>query len=244
MKKISKKMVPICAALGGCAKNSTDIQTAKVNAGQAAETEVKTTAEETTSGEITTAEETSEAVEAAAKENMGEKEPETEENEETKSKTEKESETEESTEPKSEPEPDTESGSSATVLFAGDICLEEDGFVLDHYDEVGQNLEACMSPYLLSRMHEADIFMLNHEYTISGRGSKLNKYYTFRANPSRMEILKQMGVDIVSLANNHIYDYGYDAFVDTLALLDENGIRHVGGGMDSEQAEKVENTAE
>ena len=101
MKKISKKMVPICAALlgiqivlGGCAKNSTDIQTAKVNAGQAAETEVKTTAEETTSGEITTAEETSEAVEAAAKENMGEKEPETEENEETKSKTEKESETE------------------------------------------------------------------------------------------------------------------------------------------------------
>ena len=65
MKKISKKMVPICAALlgiqivlGGCAKNSTDIQTAKVNAGQ-----------------------------AAAKENMGEKEPETEENEETKSKT-------------------------------------------------------------------------------------------------------------------------------------------------------------
>ena len=119
MKKISKKMVPICAALlgiqivlGGCAKNSTDIQTAKVNAGQAAETEVKTTAEETTSGEITAAEETSEAVEAAAKENMGEKEPETEENEETKSKTEKESETEESTEPKSEPEPDTESGSS------------------------------------------------------------------------------------------------------------------------------------
>ena len=70
MKKISKKMLPICAALlgiqivlGGCAKNSTDIQTAKVNAGQAAETEVKTTAEETTSGEITTAEETSEAVE-------------------------------------------------------------------------------------------------------------------------------------------------------------------------------------
>ena len=80
-------MLPICAALlgiqivlGGCAKNSTDIQTAKVNAGQAAETEVKTTAEETTTGEITTAEETSEAVEAAAKENMGEKEPETEEN--------------------------------------------------------------------------------------------------------------------------------------------------------------------
>lgn len=80
MKKISKKMLPICAALlgiqivlGGCAKNSTDIQTAKVNAGQAAETEVKTTAEETTSGEITTAEETSEAVEAAAKENMEKK---------------------------------------------------------------------------------------------------------------------------------------------------------------------------
>ena len=125
-------------------------------------------------------------------------------------------------------------------LFAGDLCLEEDGFVLDYFDEVGGDLTRCVSPYLLERMAMADIFMMNHEYAISSRGSRLDKYYTFRADPSRISILKQMSVDLVSLANNHVYDYGYDAFADTLNLLDENGIRHVGAGMNASSAEKVE----
>ncbi len=127
-----------------------------------------------------------------------------------------------------------------SFLFAGDVCLEEDGFVIDYYDKVGGDLTQCVSPYLLERMRSADIFMLNHEYSISSRGSKLDKYYTFRANPSRMSILKEMGVDIVSLANNHVYDYGYEAFEDTLRLLDENGIRRVGAGMNLAEAEQVQ----
>lgn len=127
-----------------------------------------------------------------------------------------------------------------SFLFAGDVCLEEDGFVIDYYDEVGGDLTQCVSPYLLERMRLADIFMLNHEYSISDRGSRLDKYYTFRANPSRMSILKEMNVDIVSLANNHVYDYGYDAFEDTLRLLDENGIRRVGAGMNLAEAEQVQ----
>lgn len=127
-----------------------------------------------------------------------------------------------------------------SFLFAGDVCLEEDGFVIDYYDEVGGDLTQCVSPYLLERMRSADIFMLNHEYSISNRGSRLDKYYTFRANPSRMSILKEMDVDIVSLANNHVYDYGYDAFEDTLRLLDESGIRRVGAGMNLAEAEQVQ----
>ena len=127
-----------------------------------------------------------------------------------------------------------------SFLFAGDVCLEEDGFVIDYYDEVGGDLTQCVSPYLLERMRSADIFMLNHEYSISSRGSKLDKYYTFRANPSRMSILKEMSVDIVSLANNHVYDYGYEAFEDTLRLLDESGIRRVGAGMNLSEAEQVQ----
>ena len=71
-----------------------------------------------------------------------------------------------------------------SFLFAGDVCLEEDGFVIDYYDEVGGDLTQCVSPYLLERMRFADIFMLNHEYSISNRGSRLDKYYTFRANRS------------------------------------------------------------
>jgi poly-gamma-glutamate synthesis protein (capsule biosynthesis protein) len=127
-----------------------------------------------------------------------------------------------------------------SVLFAGDVCLEEDGFVLDYYDQIGGDLSQCVSPYLLNRMAGADLFMLNHEYSMSDRGAKLDKYYTFRANPSRVNILKEMSVDIVSLANNHTYDYGYDAFVDTLNILQENGIREVGAGLNASQAEQVQ----
>lgn len=140
-------------------------------------------------------------------------------------------------------EPETQEedqGPTASVLFAGDLCLEEDGFVLDYYDEIGGDLSQCVSPYLLNRMSSADLFMLNHEYAMSSRGERLDKYYTFRANPSRVDILKEMSVDIVSLANNHTYDFGYDAFTDTINILRENGIRQVGAGQNASEAEMVE----
>jgi poly-gamma-glutamate synthesis protein (capsule biosynthesis protein) len=49
-----------------------------------------------------------------------------------------------------------------------------------------------------------------------------------------------MGVDIVSLANNHALDYGAEAFLDTLDLLDENDIKYVGAGRDLDDAMRYE----
>lgn len=56
------------------------------------------------------------------------------------------------------------------------------------------------------------------------------KQYTFRASTANVEILKTLGVDIVSLANNHVYDYGAEAFEDTLATLGSAQISYVGAG--------------
>lgn len=124
------------------------------------------------------------------------------------------------------------------ISVAGDLCLEEDGFVLDKYDEV-QDLEQCISPEVLETVRSADIFYLNHEYTVSERGEPLEgKYYTFRAKPERMALLEEMGTDLVSLANNHIYDYGEEAMVDTMDYLKEAGIPYVGGGRDLKEAER------
>ena len=100
----------------------------------------------------------------------------------------------------------------AEVTIAGDLCFAEDGFVLDHYDEVN-DLAQCISPKLLEITNASDIFYVNHEYAISDRGASLaGKYYTFRAHPKRMELLKEMGTDLVSLSINHVYVYGEDAF--------------------------------
>ena len=73
--------------------------------------------------------------------------------------------------------------------------------------------------FYLNIMNSSDIMVANNEFTISTRGTPLNKTYTFRADPKRLNIYKEMGVNLVSLANNHIYDYGIEAFNDTLKYL-------------------------
>lgn len=124
----------------------------------------------------------------------------------------------------------------AEVVIAGDLCLEEDGFVIDHYDEVN-DLRQCISPEILDITTKTDVFYLNHEYSMSDRGEPLNgKYYTFRAKPERMELLKEMGTDLVTLANNHVYDYGEEALLDTCDYLEAAGIPYVGGGRKKEEA--------
>lgn len=88
-------------------------------------------------------------------------------------------------------------------------------------------------------MTGTDIFYLNHEYCISDQGTPLQgKYYTFRANPERMSLLEEMGTDLVSLANNHVYDYGEDSLIDTTELLKNNSIPYVGGGVNIADAKQ------
>lgn len=126
----------------------------------------------------------------------------------------------------------------AEITIAGDLCFAEDGFVLDHYDTVN-DLKQCISPEILEITNQSDIFYLNHEFCMSGRGVPLNgKYYTFRAKPERMELLKEMGTDLVTLANNHVYDYGEDALLDTFGYLQQAGIPYVGGGKNIEEAKR------
>lgn len=133
---------------------------------------------------------------------------------------------------------DTEN-SVVDLAFAGDICLTEGGYVIDHYDEMGGDINLCLSKEIMDRLNEADISMINHEYPVSIRGTALHgKYYTFRAAPEREIILQQMGIDIVSLANNHIYDFGSDAFFDTLEALKQAEIPYVGAGADMEEASR------
>lgn len=130
-------------------------------------------------------------------------------------------------------------GDGVDLAFAGDICLTEKGYVIDHYDRLGGNINSCLSKKILNRLNQADISMINHEYPASKHGKALKgKYYTFRAAPKREKILQQMGIDIVSLANNHIYDYGAKAFLDTLDTLKKAEIPYVGAGANRKEASK------
>ena len=50
--------------------------------------------------------------------------------------------------------------------------------------------------------------------------------------------VKEMGFDVVSLANNHVWDLGEEGLVNTIKLLNENGIRYCGAGLDEDEASR------
>lgn len=85
----------------------------------------------------------------------------------------------------------------------------------------------------------ADLFVCNLECCISERGEPWpdeSKAFFFRAPPSAAATLAGLGVDAVTLANNHALDYRAGALLDTLASLDAAGIAHAGAGPDERSA--------
>lgn len=140
-------------------------------------------------------------------------------------------------EPTPVPTPDT--SYDFTICFAGDINLDENWGTTHSMDARENGIYDCISPELVEFMQAADIMCLNNEFTYSTGGSPLSgKAYTFRAKPERVEVLKQLGVDAVTLANNHVYDYGKEALLDTFSVLEEAQIPCFGAGRNLEEAMK------
>jgi poly-gamma-glutamate capsule biosynthesis protein CapA/YwtB (metallophosphatase superfamily) len=110
---------------------------------------------------------------------------------------------------------------------------------------VAEALEAedapLLAPEVVAIAREADLFVLNLECCISARGERWpepRKPFFFRAPPVAAERLAAFGVDCVSLANNHVLDFGEIALADTLAHLDAVGVAWVGAGPDVEEARR------
>lgn len=90
-------------------------------------------------------------------------------------------------------------------------------------------------PEVVEFASRADLFLLNLECCISERGEPWpdpGKPFFFRAPPAAVETLAALGVDVVTLANNHALDYDEVALLDTLRFLEQAGIEHVGAGAD------------
>ena len=85
----------------------------------------------------------------------------------------------------------------------------------------------------------ADIEFANLETPVTGRGAKTPKTWNFRAKPAYLNIVKEAGFTVLNIANNHVWDYGRDGFLDTLKALEKGGWTYVGGGRDRAAAEEV-----
>ena len=124
-----------------------------------------------------------------------------------------------------------------TLGFGGDINFTTSGYVMTHARKMPNSVMDCIGQTFQEEMRGVDIMMLNNEFPYSDRGSPLpDKKYTFRSEPENVQYLTKLGVDLVSLANNHAYDYGYEGFVDTITTLNNENIPFVGAGMNIQEA--------
>ncbi|MFI6444067.1 CapA family protein [Kitasatospora sp. NPDC050543] len=120
---------------------------------------------------------------------------------------------------------------SITVAFAGDVHFE--GRTAGRLAVTAP--EQALGP--ISRtISEADLAVLNLETAITERGAPEPKLYTFRTSPKALTALRDSGVDVVSLANNHAVDFGADGLADTLAAKESSPIPVVGLGRNAKEA--------
>lgn len=131
--------------------------------------------------------------------------------------------------PESVPEP----VASAHLSFVGDIMLDRgvEGKVKRYgkgdYAFLFENASFLKIP---------DLMFANLEGPVSDRGRNVGSIYSFRFDPVVFSVLKSAGFDVLSMANNHIGDWGMLALEDTLTLGMEHGFRMIGGGFGYEDA--------
>ena len=87
---------------------------------------------------------------------------------------------------------------------------------------------------------DADLAVVNHESPIPDDWDFHLHGFTFSGDPGLTRIFTGAGIDWMSLANNHIKDYGTDGVVDTRRNLDRWGIKYGGAGRDLRQARGFE----
>ncbi|MGH3344959.1 MAG: CapA family protein [Carbonactinosporaceae bacterium] len=124
---------------------------------------------------------------------------------------------------------------ATTLALAGDTMLGRG--VAESLERAGP--AELFAGEIRDLLSEADLFVLNLECCVSDRGEPWRdpaKAFLFRAPPVAVEALALIGVDCVTLANNHALDYGAVALADTTAHLAGAGIAAVGAGATQAQA--------
>lgn len=126
------------------------------------------------------------------------------------------------------------------LSFAGDFNFAENWHTTEYMEQQPRGIYDCFSSELLEEMNDSDIMVMNNEFVYTRRGTPLaGKDYTFRADPSMTELLSVFGTDLVTLANNHIFDYGETGLLDTMHYLNQAEIPYLGAGKNISEASNI-----
>ena len=135
------------------------------------------------------------------------------------------------------PGPEAGEAPRVSVLAGGDVTLGAHlPEFLDELRQRGERNEAALRGYPFRRIgkrtRRADIFWINLEGALTHQTEKIEKNFSFRADPAAVRILVQAGVDVACLANNHAFDFGARGLQETLDTLRDAGIAVYGAGRD------------
>jgi len=125
-------------------------------------------------------------------------------------------------------------GPRFSILFVGDILLA---------NEAERHIHDRGIDYPFWKIKEEllkyDFIFANMESPITNRGVPVtDKPYIFRVKPEDAVCLRDLKIDAVSIANNHLMDYNHEGMIDTIATLDRLNIMHTGGGRNLAEARR------
>jgi poly-gamma-glutamate synthesis protein (capsule biosynthesis protein) len=131
----------------------------------------------------------------------------------------------------SSPRPSPERRGSLLLHGTGDVSLDPgyiSSFASQGYDYAWSGLDGLF--------RRDDLTVVNLECAVSNKGSAVPKEFTFRGDPDALPAMRDAGVEVANLGNNHSYDFGPEALLDTVRNVAAAGIEPVGAGADQDQA--------
>lgn len=115
------------------------------------------------------------------------------------------------------------------ILITGDLVIDRE------YDQTN------VSEDVIALFKEADLKIINLEAPVTKSISKIVKTGPNLKShkESTLQVLKLLGIDVITLANNHLLDYDELGIRETLDFCKENNLQTVGGGMNLQEASKI-----
>lgn len=119
------------------------------------------------------------------------------------------------------------------IVFGGDAML---GRLVN--EVINQKGHTYPWGDILPLLQKADFRIVNLETTLTTSTKKVPKVFNYKTDPQNVRTLMAANINLVSLANNHSKDFDDEGLLETITVLDQAHISHVGAGKDIVTAQK------
>jgi hypothetical protein len=131
----------------------------------------------------------------------------------------------------------TDKTASPSQQATAKICIAGDWAPIRAFKAIMETNPESIYGDLLPLLRSADLSIVNLESPLSDKGEAVNKSgAVFKGEKRHIKALISVPFDVVTLANNHVFDFGLDAFCDTVDVLNHHDIQWTGAGMNLEEA--------